>query len=150
MERMQIPVGSFFLATTLFIAGGCGSPNEAAKQSLPAGTIRDSSHTDMTASSGGDAQLRTPGGKYTAEDIKANGELPPMEKYKGIGMAAGPKAKAGDRVCPDSGSKSNPNVTWVVGGKTYEFCCPSCIGEFVKTAKEKPDAIMDPSEYVKK
>ncbi len=45
----------------------------------------------------------------------------------------------------------NPNrhVSWIVGGKPYRFCCPPCVEEFVKNAKESPDALMDPESYVK-
>jgi len=52
--------------------------------------------------------------------------------------------KKGDRICPISKTKANPTFVWIVGGKSYTFCCPPCIDEFVKTAKEKPDRIKDP------
>ena len=35
-------------------------------------------------------------------------------------------------------------------GKTYEFCCPPCVDEFVRMAKETPDQIKAPEMYVKK
>ena len=60
------------------------------------------------------------------------------------------KPKAGDKICPITRTKANPNITWVVGGKTYEFCCPPCVDEFVKTAKEHPEEIKEPGSYVKK
>ena len=91
----------------------------------------------------------TPGGKYTADDIKANGNTVPSVKYRGIRAAHDDNPKPGDKVCPISKTKANPKFTWVVGGKTYEFCCVPCIEEFVVTAKENPDQIKDPSSYVK-
>ena len=92
----------------------------------------------------------TPGGKYTQADIKANGNTIPLLKFKGIKSEHSVKLQPGDKICPISNTKANPKFTWVVGGKTYEFCCVPCIDEFVLTAKEKPDEIKDPSEYIKK
>ena len=92
----------------------------------------------------------TPGGKYTAADIKANGNTSPAAKFKGIKSDHNAKPKPGDKTCPISMTLANPKFTWVVGGKTYEFCCVPCIDEFVQLAKTKPNEIKDPSEYVKK
>lgn len=92
----------------------------------------------------------TPGGKYTAADIKANGDTVPTVKYKGIRPAHDDNPKAGQKICPISKTLANPTFTWVIGGKTYEFCCIPCIEEFVDKAKTKPDEVKDPSEYVKK
>ncbi len=39
-------------------------------------------------------------------------------------------------------TKANPVFSWVIGGKTFEFCCPPCVDEFVRMAKESPDDIM--------
>ncbi|MBL8794198.1 MAG: hypothetical protein JNM56_09850, partial [Planctomycetia bacterium] len=47
-------------------------------------------------------------------------------------------------------TKANAKFTWVVGGKGYEFCCPPCVDEFVRLAKESPDEVMLPGEYIKK
>ena len=91
----------------------------------------------------------TPGGKYTDADIKANGNTVPSEKYKGIRASHDDNPKPGDKICPISKTKANPTFTWVVGGKTYEFCCIPCIEEFVVLAKEKPGEVKDPKEYVK-
>jgi hypothetical protein len=92
----------------------------------------------------------TPGGKYTAADIKANGNTTAREKYGDELTDHDDKPQKGDKICPISKTKANPKFTWVVGGKTYEFCCPPCIDEFVKTAKEKPDRIKEPGDYVQK
>jgi hypothetical protein len=91
-----------------------------------------------------------PGGKYTVEDIQANGNTTPQQKYRGMESTHDAKPQPGDRICPISMSKSNPKFTWVVGGKTYEFCCVPCMDEFVRIAKTKPEEIKDPSEYIKK
>ena len=37
-----------------------------------------------------------------------------------------------------------------VDGKPYEFCCPPCVDEFVKSAKATPDEIKPPAEYYKR
>jgi YHS domain-containing protein len=60
------------------------------------------------------------------------------------------KPKKGQRVCPITDTVANPKLSWVVGGKTYQFCCPPCVTEFVKKAKTNPKAIKAPEDYVKK
>lgn len=92
----------------------------------------------------------TPGGKYTAADIAANGNQTASERFKGFSAKHDHDPKPGDRLCPVTLTKANPACTWVVGGERYEFCCPPCVDEFVKLAKEKPDQVKPVAEYVKK
>jgi YHS domain-containing protein len=92
----------------------------------------------------------TPGGKYTAEDIKANGNVTATQKFKGLHAKHDLLPRAGEKICPITLTKSNPQFSWIIGGKTYEFCCPPCVDEFVKQAKEAPEQIKEPGEYVKK
>ena len=92
----------------------------------------------------------TPGGKYTADDIKANGGITASQKFKGVKAEHDMKPKPGDPVCPVTMTKANDKFAWVVGGQTYTFCCPPCVDEFVQTAKEKPDEIKEPGFYRKK
>jgi hypothetical protein len=90
-------------------------------------------------------------GKYTEADIKANGVgVTGMDRYGNVMTEHDDDPKPGDKICPISRTKANPKITWVVGGKTYEFCCTPCINEFVKKAQDKPAEIKDPGEYVKK
>jgi len=100
-----------------------------------------------------DAEARalyfTPGGKYTEADIKANGPLIAGDKYRGKMAKHDFKPKVGDAICPITLTKVNPKFTWIIGGKTYEFCCPPCIDEFVLLAKTSPEEIKEPSSYVK-
>jgi hypothetical protein len=91
-----------------------------------------------------------PGGKYTEADIKANGNVTASEKFKGLKAQHDLRPKPGEKICPVTLTKANPKFTWVVAGKAYEFCCPPCVDEFVKTAKESPDEIKEPEAYVKK
>jgi roadblock/LC7 domain-containing protein len=91
----------------------------------------------------------TPGGKYTEADIKANGNVTASMKFKGLKSSHDMFPKAGDKICPVTKTKANPQFTWVVDGKPYEFCCPPCVDEFVKTAKATPDEILKPVDYVK-
>jgi hypothetical protein len=91
----------------------------------------------------------TPGGAYTAADIKANGGVTASEKYRDFQAAHDTRPKAGDAICPVTLTKANKQCTWVVAGRTYEFCCPPCIEEFVKTAKEQPAEIKPPAAYRK-
>ena len=109
--------------------------------------------TAMPAKKASDEERKlflTPGGKYTAADIKANGDTVPTVKYKGIRPVHDSHPKPGQKICPISETVSNPKFTWAVGGKTYEFCCIPCIEEFVDKAKTKPDEVLDPSAYIKK
>ncbi len=92
----------------------------------------------------------TPGGLYTEEDIKANGSTTASAKFKGMMSAHNNKPEPGDKICPISLTKANSKFTWFVGGKAYEFCCPPCVDEFVKTAKATPAEIKQPEDYVKR
>ncbi len=92
----------------------------------------------------------TPGGKYSEADIKANGNVTASAKFKGLKSSHDMFPKPGDKICPVTKTKANPKFTWIVDGKPYEFCCPPCVDEFVKTAKATPDVVLQPSEYVKR
>ncbi len=91
----------------------------------------------------------TPGGKYTEADIKANGNLTASQRFQGFKASHDLKPKPGDRICPVTLTKANPKCTWVIDGKTYQFCCPPCIDEFVQLAKERPEEIKEPAAYAK-
>ena len=52
-----------------------------------------------------------------------------------------------DTTTKDTATKANPKFPWIIDGKTYEFCCPPCVQEFVALAKEKPGEIKDPESY---
>ena len=45
-------------------------------------------------------------------------------------------------------TKANPKIAWQVDGKKYLFCCPPCVDEFVRMAKEEPETLKLPEEYV--
>lgn len=92
----------------------------------------------------------TPAGLYTASDIAANGNVTAAQKFRGLMASHDMKPKVGDRICPITNTKANPKFTWVVNGKPYEFCCPPCVDEFVKLAKEDPSAIRAPGDYVRR
>jgi YHS domain-containing protein len=91
----------------------------------------------------------TPGGKYTAEDIAANGRTTATQKYGSQMSMHNAHPKPGDRICPITDTVANPKFSWVVSGKKYLFCCPPCIEEFVKQAKEKPKSVKEPLAYRK-
>lgn len=91
----------------------------------------------------------TPGGVYTSADIEANGNRTASQKFRGFEAAHDLHPKPGDKICPVTLTKANPKCSWIVGGESYEFCCPPCVDEFVKTAKSEPLEIKSPSEYVK-
>lgn len=91
----------------------------------------------------------TPGGKYTSADIAANGNMTASQKFKGVQSAHDMNPVAGDRICPVTLTKANPEFTWTIDGKRYQFCCPPCVDEFVQMAKEEPEKLKDPDAYVK-
>lgn len=91
-----------------------------------------------------------PGGAYTAADIDANGRRTAGEAFRGFRAKHDAHPKPGDRLCPVTNTKAHPDCRWVVGGRTYTFCCPPCVDEFVKQAKERPASIRPPGEYVQK
>jgi YHS domain-containing protein len=89
-----------------------------------------------------------PGGHYTAADIAANGNVTPYQKYRGIPSTHDMSPKPGDRICPITETKANPKFVWVIGGKSYQFCCPPCIDEFLQKAKSSDDPLPDPEIFV--
>ena len=94
--------------------------------------------------------FRTPGGKYTKADIRANKDRSAFEKYRGFQPKHDLNARPGDRLCPVTNTKATLDCTWVVGGATYAFCCPPCVEEFLKWAKHRPEVVQPPGTYVKK
>jgi YHS domain-containing protein len=92
----------------------------------------------------------TPGGLYTEADIKANGGVTGSEKFRGFQPAHDRKPKSGDKLCPVTLTKANPACAWIIGGKTYEFCCPPCVEEFLTLAKDTPNEVKGPEAYRKK
>jgi hypothetical protein len=93
----------------------------------------------------------TPGGIYTAADIKANGGLTPSQKFAHIdGWPHDDDLKPGDKVCPVTKNKADPRCDWIVNGQRYEFCCPPCLQKFVGWAKTAPEKVKEPSAYVYK
>lgn len=91
----------------------------------------------------------TPGGLYTDADIVANGRRTASERFRAFKSSHDMHPQPGDNICPITLTKANPDCTWIIGGKTYEFCCPPCVDEFLQLAKENPAAIGDPATYVK-
>ena len=92
----------------------------------------------------------TPGGIYTVADIEANGNRTASQKFKSLRAEHDLKPRSGDKICPITLTKASPKFSWIVGGKTYEFCCPPCVDEFVGLAKNEPGKILAPEEYRKK
>jgi hypothetical protein len=89
----------------------------------------------------------TPGGKYTAADIAANGRMTASQRYKGFHARHDANPQPGDLLCPITQTKANPACTWTIDGSHYSFCCPPCIDEFLVLAKSDPDRILTPQAY---
>jgi YHS domain-containing protein len=90
----------------------------------------------------------TPVGKYTQADIDANGKLPAGAKFRGLMTKHDMAPMPGDSICPVTLTKANPKVEWQIDGKKYLFCCPPCVDEFVRMAKEEPESLKAPGDYV--
>jgi len=114
--------------------------NEAGHASMPGGV----------ASAEEKELYLTPGGKYTLADIAANGNKTASEKFKGVASNHDLKPKVGDRICPVTLTKANPDFTWVIDGQNYQFCCPPCVDELVALAKAKPEELQPADSFVKK
>ncbi len=115
--------------------------------------VVDSHNAEMPTGVGVDEESKlylVSGGIYTQADIDANGGLTANGKFKGKMAKHDANPKSGDMTCPITMTKANPNFTWIIAGKTYAFCCPPCIDEFVQMAKTNPSAIKDPEEYRKR
>lgn len=92
--------------------------------------------------------FQTAGGKYSLADIASNGPLPPSQKYRAFRAQHDYNPLPSDFLCPVTRTKANPNCTWIIGGESYQFCCPPCIAEFVHTAKLDSAQILPAAEYV--
>lgn len=90
----------------------------------------------------------TPGGRYTLVDIESNGRMVPSQKYRGFRARHDLQPALGDRLCPITRTKANDACEWTIGGKIYYFCCPPCIDEFVRLAKEQPERVLPPQAYI--
>ncbi len=109
--------------------------------------------SDMPAKVANDAErdlYLTPGGRYTAADIEANGNVTASQKFKGLKSEHDMKPKVGDMLCPISGTKANSKFTWIIDGKPYEFCCPPCVDEFLASAKASSEPLPNPESFIKK
>lgn len=115
-------------------------------------TVTETHADEMPASLPADEEQTlylTAGGKYTEADIKANGNMTASQKFKGVASSHNMFPKKGDRICPITMTRANANFTWIIDGKPYQFCCPPCVDEFVKLAKENPEQVKDPDSYIK-
>lgn len=137
-KSLEVTIPNIVIAGERFRLGFKSVSEPHAGDSMPA-----------KASSTEEQQLYlTAGGLYTEDDIAANGRTTAAAKFKGFKAQHDAKPASGDKICPISMTKANPQFTWIVGGKPYEFCCPPCVDEFMRTAKTKPAEIKLPTDYV--
>ncbi|RIK80014.1 MAG: hypothetical protein DCC68_11840 [Planctomycetota bacterium] len=139
-KNLDVTVPSVRIAGERFRLGFTSTPQSHGEDIMP-DKVGDDEERDL---------YLKPGGLYTEADIKANGNATASQKFAGFKSSHDMKPKPGDKICPVTMTKANPKCTWVVGGKTYEFCCPPCVDEFVKLAKENPNDVKDPDAYVKR
>lgn len=128
----------FLAALALPLTLGCGAQPAPQTPTPAAPTPRE---TEL---------FLTPGGIYTQADIEKNGRAVPSVKYAGIAFEHDDDLKPGDRVCPVTVNKADDKCRWWVNGQEYTFCCPPCLEKFVKQAKQTPEKIKKPGEYIQK
>jgi hypothetical protein len=92
----------------------------------------------------------TPRGSYTIADIEANGRQSAAQKYRGFQARHDYDPQPGDSLCPVTRTKASATCTWTIAGQSYHFCCPPCIDEFVRLAKDRPDELLPPDAYVRR
>jgi hypothetical protein len=114
------------------------------------GNVGDKPYSnDVTYTTSKTTQLYlTPGGIYTAADIKANGNTTPAEKFKDKIWAHDDDLKPGDKFCPITKKKAEAACAWVINEQRYEFCCPPCLDKFMGWAHNQPEKVKDAREYV--
>jgi hypothetical protein len=134
--------------------GGCGegeppprADEPATEPSRPSMSERLASPPRRTKES--EQLFFAPGGAYTEADVTANGDLTPYERFRGIEIVHR-DAVAGETICPVSGSRGNPAITWRIGGESYSFCCPPCIEDLVRIAKDSPQDLKPAAHFVKR
>lgn len=89
----------------------------------------------------------TAGGRYTAADVAANGQMTASQRYQGFQARHDVNPQPGDLLCPITRTKANPSCTWIIDGSRYSFCCPPCIDEFLRVAKSEPEQLLKPHAY---
>ena len=89
-------------------------------------------------------------GAYTDADIKANGSKTASDKYADFQSNHNLHPQPGDRLCPITKTRASNDCSWIIAGQTYHFCCPPCIDEFVKKARENPNELPEPESLIKK
>lgn len=103
---------------------------------------------DLAAHQAGERGLfLTPGGKYGQADIEANGRTTPARKFADHEADHDLDPRTAGWLCPVASARSEPGVTWAVGGRDYRFCCSVCVDEFVQVAKDRPERIKPPEAY---
>jgi len=92
----------------------------------------------------------TPKGQYTWADTEAEKQGVPTEKYRELKVIHDMRPKPGDRLCPVTRAKAAPRIQWQVDGRTYLFCCPPCIVDFIEAARASIKPMIAPEQLVKK
>ena len=135
---------SGIVSVALFTLAGCSS--STTESHAPHG---ESTMPDKVANDDERELYLTPGGAYTQADIEANGNMTASQKFVGFRASHDLHPKVGDKICPVTLTLANPECAWIIGGKTYEFCCPPCIDEFLALAKSEPEKVKEPDYYKK-
>lgn len=139
-------MGMGLLVAVGMLVAGCST---GVRSTVETASATNSSQEVMPGTDADRELFLTPGGHYTQADIAANGEVTAATKFEGLKSAHDMFPKAGDRICPVTKTKANPQFTWVIEGQSYEFCCPPCVEEFLADAKSNPQSLEHPDTYIK-
>lgn len=135
---VEVAIPMLRIAGERFRVGFISMPASHGEVAMPAKAPDDAART----------LYLVPGGLYTAADIEANGLRTAAQAFAAFVPRHDLHPQVGDRICPITRTKANPACAWIIGGKSYQFCCPPCVDEFVKLAKEHPAEIQEPEAYV--
>ena len=143
-QTIILGLENVIVGVALFAVVGCSSSTTESHAKHGESTMPDKVANDEERE-----LYLTPLGAYTQSDIEANGNMTASQKFVGFRAAHDLHPKAGDKICPVTLTLANPECAWIIGGKTYEFCCPPCIDEFLTLAKTNPEKLKEPDDYKK-
>ncbi len=84
------------------------------------------------------ALLTPKGDRYTDKDIAANGRVTASEKYGSVQVTHKMNPDPAVTSCPVSLLQADSRLAWIIAGKERQFCCVSCIIDFLDSLDSSP------------
>jgi hypothetical protein len=95
-----------------------------------------------------EAVFSTPGGMYTADDIRKNGKEAPFARFHAFVYSYSMRALPKQYMDPVCGTRTSPIFNWYVGGQMYHFACVPTLEEFVMRAKKSTAPLPSPDSFI--